>query len=1561
MTRINQTQKTQGYQTEPMVRDFTDAGPLHVGIDIGSISCKVAVLDDDRRIRYLRYQRTHGRPMETAQSMLADLLGGIEPSRIGSMAGTGSAGRALCELLEIDFVNELICQTAAIRHLRPEVRTLIEMGGQDSKVTFLSDPNNPEEASAGRDMIDFSMNTNCAAGTGSFLDQQASRLGVNIEGEFGELALKSETPPRVAGRCSVFAKSDMIHLQQQATPMHDIVAGLCLGLVRNLKSSLCQGKEVIAPVAFCGGVASNVGVVRGIEEVFELGKDGLIVPDEHAVTGAIGVVLMQLRQGVSEESHQEPRVLLSKLEEYLKQERTVGHRIEPLPEPTHPVPASKVRSDLLEKARAEEKTIPAYLGVDVGSLSTNVVVMDENQNVLSKAYLMTAGRPLEAVQQGLEVCGKEVAGLVEILGAATTGSGRYLTGDFIGADLVINEITAQATGAALVDPTVDTIFEIGGQDSKYISLEEGVVVDFEMNHACAAGTGSFLEEQAERLGMSIKEEFANEAFKSKAPLKLGERCTVFMESDLLSYQQQGAERPDLTAGLAYSIVTNYLNRVVSHRRIGQKIFFQGGTAFNRATVAAFEAVMGKPIIVPDHHEVTGAYGAAELARRHMEQLTQTMPKLRVGMPPDHDAQQHAHASVGMAPKPSEIMATEGEVPASTFRGFELSKLQYEVRSFECKHCANNCEIKEVKLLGSDPLFYGSRCDRYNVKKDQDKFDHLPDLFAERQKMLEHFGGIDSQKTRGARPHPTGKDSTTEEEILRCAQNDKEGEASSGGKILRLSKASPQNDKSKRRTVGIPMSLSTYQFLPLWGTFLRELGFDVVLSGRSSKKVIHEGVEGVLAQACFPVKVAHGHVLELVKKEVDFIWLPSIVSMAEDYKENKHNQLCPYVQTIPYQVRSALKAKGIEMDGAKNHLIDLHVRFQDGIKVLRKNLHPLASKFGVSKSQINEALDRGLAAQRGFEDFCVNRGKEILDGLTPEQKACVIVSRPYNGCDPGVSLDLPRKLRKMNVLAIPIDFLDLEAANITEPELQEEMYWKYGQKIFRAAHIIRDEPRLNAIYISNFSCGPDSFVITFFKELMMTVESDGTERRKPALVLEIDEHSADAGVVTRLEAFHESLKAVESRRKPDEEIGPARQPATSPWKSVWGDCSGRTLYIPWMGDHSHALAASFRHCGQPAEVLSMADEDTLKWGRKYTSGKECLPCIVTLGDMLKKIREPGFDHEAAAFFMPGSSGPCRFGQYNCLLRLVLKQTGLPNTIPVVAPNQDGQFYKHFQRFQKDPTRLAYDGIAAIDLIYKVMLKLRPYELEAGSADAAYQKCVELIVDAIEQGVSEDELADIMDECGKIMVQVPVDRTHLKPRVTVVGEIYVRSHTFSNDNVVRKLEALGAEVDQAGFLEWLYYTNHTRKLMAKRWKDWALFLQNLLKNQVQHKVEKKLAAPLEKHFGPLAEHKVTEVLEEAKPYMHESFEGEAILSIGKIVETAHHGAAGAVNTMPFTCMPSTIVSGISRQISENFGGLPILNISYDGQQDPTLPTRLEAFMHQVRMYGRERAEVPVAAVR
>ncbi len=539
-----------------------------LGIDVGSTSSDIVVLDGQQQIIYSSYKRTKGRAAVTLVSQLEELFKVISIDRIGFAAATGSASRLIASLLEIPYANEVSAQATAIAQLYPHFSqaTVIEMGGQDSKLIFLKTENNRLT------MADFALNSACAAGTGSFLDQQAGRLGVNIEDEFGKMAISAKNVPTLAGRCSVFAKSDMIHLQQQATPTEEIIAGLCLALARNLKSNLGRGREFIKPTIFTGGVAANIGVVRAMERVLELQTGQLIVPKEHFFTGAIGAVLAATKDS--------NKLKIDKLYEYLNSQRGIlenAPRKEALSRPFYPPPKGDIRQ-LPPDSRGK---IEAYLGVDVGSISTNVVVIDSQKNVLAKAYLMTAGRPLEAVKKGLQMVAEELAGRVEIKGAATTGSGRYLTGDFIGADIVINEITAQATGAAIVNPAVDTIFEIGGQDSKYISLNNGVVVDFEMNHACAAGTGSFLEEQAQRLGISIKDEFAQLAFESKSPIKLGERCTVFMESDLLSYQQQGAGTEDLVAGLSYSIVANYLNRVVGRRKIGDNICFQGGTAFNQ--------------------------------------------------------------------------------------------------------------------------------------------------------------------------------------------------------------------------------------------------------------------------------------------------------------------------------------------------------------------------------------------------------------------------------------------------------------------------------------------------------------------------------------------------------------------------------------------------------------------------------------------------------------------------------------------------------------------------------------------------------------------------------------------------------------------------------------------------------------------------------------------------------------------------------------------------------------------------------------------------------------------
>ncbi|HUW20333.1 MAG TPA: acyl-CoA dehydratase activase [Sedimentisphaerales bacterium] len=1426
------------------------AARVHIGIDIGSTSSDVVALDDEGAILFYDYRRTMGQPIETVRGQLEALFGRRTRADVGLAAVTGSAGRLLAKLTDLPFVNEVPAQAAAICRLYPKLEqaTVIDMGGQDSKLIFIR-----REKGIGR-VRDFALNTVCAAGTGSFLDQQAQRLGVQIEQEFGELALQSKIVPRMAGRCSVFAKSDMIHLQQQATPICDIIAGLCLALARNLKGNLGCGREFVKPMVFTGGVAANLGVVRALEEVFELEQGELFVPTEHFFTGAIGAVLVARSRGDRRGS--DGQIDLGAIEQYLSQRGAAlkeAPRRQRLGDPSLPPPQSLVYEQLLENVT---EPIEAWVGVDVGSLSTNVAVIDRQRRILAKAYLMTAGKPLEAVRQGMDVVGRKVAGKVKILGAASTGSGRYLTGDFIGADLVINEITAQAAGAAIVNPSVDTIFEIGGQDSKYISLENGVVVDFEMNHACAAGTGSFLEEQAQRLDIKIDREFAECAFRSDSPVKLGERCTVFMESDLLSYQQQGAKTEDLVAGLSYSIVANYLNRVVGRRKIGKNICFQGGTAFNKAVWAAFEMVTGKPILVPDHHEVTGALGAAAIAADYMNKRA----------------------------------AEEGRAVESKFRGFEnLMSIEYTVESFACEHCPNHCEIKKVQLPAAEPLYYGSRCDRYNLKK---KGAGVKDLgaFEYRRRLL--LGYADFAEKRGGQ-------------------------------------------SQKRATIGIPMALVYWQLLPLFARFFRALGFEVVLSGRTDKRIIRMGVESVSAQPCFPVKVAYGHIAELIDKKVDYIFLPSIVSMTAGFPQNKHNQLCPYVQSLAYQCEAAF---GDRLGTTK--ILTLPIRLGEGDRLIRRSFASLGEKLGVAPRTVERAMKEGFAAQAGFERALKEKGRQILGRLGPDDKLFVLISRPYNGCDDGLNLRLPRKLAELGVAIIPMDMLDLGEAQLGDELLHERVYWSYGQKILRAAEIIRNDPRLFAIYLSNFSCGPDSFLMTFFKDIM---------GEKPCLQLEIDEHSADAGVITRLEAFLESLKNYRGAGRQDRQALRKRT-------VIKGLTRERTLYIPYMGDCAYGVASCLKAYGQPAEVMPIADEAALLQGRAFTSGKECLPCAITSGDMLRIIRADGFDPAKAAFFMPAASGPCRFGMYNCLHRVILRYAGAPD-VPVIAPNQDSGFYSELSGslgtagvgarifsgggFMKD----VWVAMVGIDLLFKLILRIRPFAADPRHAQEVYQKLLRQWLQAVEGRRSLSEMCELMGAIADYFGAVTLDDTCRKPRIGIVGEIYVRSHPFANLNVIARLEELGAACDLASLAEWIYYTNFTRSRTARRKGQMRDLLTNRLQDYFQHKIERRLAEPLERKFGKLADEPVEHVLELARPYMDDSFEGEAILSIGKTVEYHHQGFGGVVNVMPFTCMPSTIVSTQTRRVSADCGDMPILNLSFDGQEDPTLTTRLEAFVEQV----------------
>lgn len=1392
----------------------------YLGSDIGSISVNTVLVNENKEIIEEYYDYSRGRPFNTLKNRLSKILEKHDDIS-GTIALTGTGSKLASELLNGIAVNEIVAQAKAVMELYPEVRTVIEMGGEDSKLIFLE----KNEVKEGMKLSDFTMNSLCAAGTGSFLDQQAKRIGVSIEKEFGEMALKSEKPPRIAGRCSVFAKSDMIHLQQVATPVHDIVAGLCFAVARNFKSTLGKGKALVKPIIFQGGVAANQGMIRAFTETYNLQPDELIIPKYFASMGAIGAVLFALETN----SFSQGKISLQKLTHYLEVGSNGSETLLKLADRKHELIKDTVSLN-------GEKNFDAYLGIDVGSLSTNVVIIDKNNNVLSRRYLPTASRPLEAIKRGLSEVGEEIGSKVVIRAVGTTGSGRYLTGDFVGADTIQNEITAQATAAIQIDPEVDTIFEIGGQDSKYISISNGVIVDFEMNKVCAAGTGSFLEEQADKLGINIINEFGEKGLAAEHPAKLGERCTVFMESDLNSHQQNGTQKDNLIAGLAYSIVHNYLNRVVRDKPVGNKIFFQGGVTNNRAVLAAFEEVTGKAIHVPPHFDITGAIGAAILARQSIN----------------------------------------GD--ASRFKGFEISKTNYETDNFVCKSCDNHCEIKRVKIEGeTKPLFYGGICDKYEVDERKKAGADLPNYFEEREALL----------TEGF-------------------QNKKEAD---------------------KISIGIPRALMNYyQLFPFWKTFFSELNFNLVVSDESDKKIITDALETMVSETCLPVEMVHGHVLNLIEKKVDYVFLPFVVNVQGEKDNPTNNCNCPWVQSHPYLVKAAFTDEKIR---EKLLIPSLHFRYFE--RALKKELQQFFSeKFDLPKAGIIKAIDKANQQQKLFEKYIKLKGRDVLSKLDEHTWNFIIIGRPYNTGDPMLNLRLVKKLQNMNVLAIPMDFLPLEEENIFED--YPGMYWPNGQKILQASRIIARTKNLFAIYLSNFRCGPDSFLLHFVKNEM---------KGKPFMHLEVDEHSADAGMITRIEAFVDSLKGWKINNEVKSVVV---QPKIKD-ASKNGDFNKRTIFFPYARDAVHFISAACRSCNIPSEVLPMADKEDLELGRKYTDGQECFPFICTLGSFLKKLKQPGIDPAKSSFFMPDHNGPCRFGEYNKLHRQVFDKLGYSEAEIVHPSNEDA--YASIAPGQSTRWRKnTWQGIVAGDLLRKMQEQTRPYEIEKGETNKVYEKYLQKAIASVENNCK--GLTKTLEEAARAFKAIPVNNPGSKPLVAIVGEIFMRDNPYCSNFLVDRLEKLGAETVMAPFGEWINYST-IRFVRDSRWKG---NMKNLIKAKIQlffqKTLEKKITDSLKGIFHLAREVEVEEMLENCGEFIHKDYDGDPPLAIGSAVLLAGKSISGVVNILPFTCMPGTINCTVSQNLRKKYHGLPWENFAYDGNDNIGVDTRFEAFMFQVKEF-------------
>ncbi|HHE41430.1 MAG TPA: hypothetical protein ENL12_02145, partial [Dehalococcoidia bacterium] len=1074
----------------------------------------------------------------------------------------------------------------------------------------------------------------CAAGTGRFLEQQAYRLGISIE-DFARLALQFEgTAPRIAARCSVFAKTDLIHLQQKGVTVEPMLYALCESVAR-MVGSFKKG-PFATPVYFVGGVAANAAIARALQEVVST-RNGtataITVPEDYLYMQARGAAILTIGKRSNS-------IILDARDEVRQY-----YRMPPLEVVnTSAVVAQPVVSEPCE----------GYLGIDIGSTSTKAAIVDDKGKVLTKHYLMTAGRPVDAVKQLFAHLLKKGADKVTIRGVGITGSGRYLVGTLVGADLIKNEITAQTRAAAMLDPEAD-IIEIGGQDSKLVIKRNGVVVDYQMNKACAAGTGSFIDELAEMLGVQVTDgEFARFAFNAPYTIDLGTRCASFMAQSVARAQQEEVPLEVITASLAIGIAKNYLSKVVENRRLGKRIILTGAVFYNQAVVSAFKRELpDRELMVPEHKEISGAIGVALLAAEDM-----------AGRP-------------------------------TRFKGFEaVIRADVALSTFTCKGCDNNCTITRMQVPGEPPTFYGSRCDRYDATVGHER---QRTAFDERDELL--FAG-----------------------------------------------AADTGDRDGPR-VGIPRALLVYDFAPLLIEFVNALGARPVVTGRSTGDIIATATELAYTDSCFPVKILHGHAAQL--HETDYVLYPSAIRLGRMEGQENQKYACPLVQASPYIIRQTV--------GLGDRLLVPTLDFSRGDDDVIDNLAAVAVKMGYTKQQGQAAARAGLAAMERFAAQQAEKGSELLAHIHETGKLGVVLfARSYMSQDSGANLGIAEKLAQLGVVPIPLDYLPLQSVN--PKEYQDRPYWYYEGKFIAAAKLVAEDPQLYGLALTNFGCGPNSFMLRIVQDIM---------GGKPLGQLEIDEHAAEAGIVTRIEAFVDTIVGYARSGQRSVRVDP---PAVSRRIDVLSR-SDRTLLLPYMSPHAEVIGAAMEGYGVKCVVLPEPDSRVLQYADKVTSGVECLPFRVTLGSFLQYYYENGHDADKLAAFMAGAYGPCRLGHYAGEQLRIFQDLGLD--LPVFASVSNNGYRDMRIGSRRDLMRfmqLAWNGCVATDVLQKMLWRSRPYEKEPGSADRLFRQYIDRMNARLRKGKPVRSLIHQASHDFKELIDPSLPR---RPLVGINGEIFLRS--------------------------------------------------------------------------------------------------------------------------------------------------------------------------------------------
>lgn len=1291
----------------------------------------------------------------------------------------------------------------------------------------------------------------CASGTGDFFLQQIRRMDLPLE-EAVRVTAASE-PYHVSGRCSVFCKSDCTHALNKGIARESVCAGL--GNMVAEKAVEILGANPARRVIAVGGVTRN-GYVMGR---LRLAVGELLIPEMADVFEALGAAVYALR----EKTPAPRRLRLAAPSARLSSLRPLREG-QPLVTFWEHEPAAPAEGDRVA------------LGLDVGSTTTKAVLMRLGDcRTVASVYLRTLGDPVGASRRCYREIERLLGGVeVEIAGLGVTGSGRHISALHAETEAVINEIIAHASAAAFFDTEVDTILEIGGQDAKYTYLVNGVPCDYAMNEACSAGTGSFLEEAArESLGIDVHE-IQEIALQAAAPPNFSDQCAAFIGSDIRSASHE-ISRENIVAGLVYSICMNYNNRVRGPRKVGRKVFMQGGVCYNRAVPLAMALLLQRPIVVPPEPGLMGAFGAALEVKQRLQ---------------------------------------AGTLQPGDFQLARLAERQVEYEgSFICRggseKCDRGCSINRLRLDGRKFCF-GGICNKYYNQLQKIHIDQAPfDLVEKRQQAL--------YASRGGEP--------------------------------------PQGAKS----VAISRSFLSQLLLPFYRRFFEELGFRVILS----EGIVPGGLRRACASFCYPAQISHGMMADLIGRRPDYVFLPRNHELhVEGLADPKPGHQCPciMVQAESSYLRSAFPELQAE-------ILSPALNWSAGWSRGKPAVVELADQLGVSRERAGAAFDRALADLTAFFEQRRQIGEEALRALAehPERIGIVLFGRPYNAFAAEANMGIPKKFASRGVFCIPFDSLPFHHL----PSM-DNMNWASGHDLIRAARFVKDHPQLFGAYVTNFACGPDSFLVGYFRDIMRT---------KPSLTLEIDSHTADAGVNTRVEAFLEIVDRYRRLGLCDAPPAPFRPARLEPRKGrpVMITSDGRTLRLtdprvkivfPSMGRTlSEMASAMFRGFGMRAQTVPLPGARVLALGRANTSGKECLPLILTTGSLIDYVENHRDDSEATLYFMPTTDGSCRFPQYSVFLNKLIEKRQIRDAATLTLSSQS-----NYGGLGIWKSLVLLEGIViadAMDDARNTLLALACNREEALHLfDREWQSVLECVASG-RRGLKA-RLRHVADRLRTIPLRQPVRQAK---RVLLAGEIFVRRDEFCSQRVVEMLAARGIVVQRAAVLEWIRYVDYWVRDGVGASLSAAERIALELRIRAVHRIEKQIKRIMARS-GLVSEEpcEVEQILRIGEHFVDRGYAGgETVLVIGRFFHEILRDFDGLISIGPFACLPTRVIDAILSQESQTRGNrrldllpggarlktagkLAFLSVETDGNAFPQiLDAKIEAFCLQVeRQYRRFR---------